>query len=190
MNSNEVNTAFEILIEEIELVANNLNEEGAKAIKAGSYDVARRLMDEAERLADFREKVRALQKEWASLQPRHSSSVTYASRKVTNSKARLPRGLRTPEDAFRRPILEALVELGGEANLNEILDLVGVKMKATLTQYDFQSLRSSPRSPRWRNTAQWCRNKLVRDGLMRADSPYGIWAISEAGRRALQDGDL
>jgi hypothetical protein len=63
-------------------------------------------------------------------------------------------------------------------------------MKATLTQYDFQSLRSSPKSPRWRNTAQWCRNKLVRDGLMRADSPYGIWAISEAGRRALQDGDL
>jgi hypothetical protein len=118
MNSNEVNTAFEILIEEIELIANNLNEEGAKAIKAGSYDVARRLMDEAERLADFREKVRALQKEWASLQPRHGSSVTYASRKVTNSKARLPRGLRTPEDAFRRPILEALVELGGEANPN------------------------------------------------------------------------
>jgi hypothetical protein len=190
MNSNEVNTAFEILLEEIELVANSLNEDGAAAFKTGSYDVARRLIDEAARLAGFREKVKALQKEWGSLvvnQPSYGLSVSYASGKATGSKARLPRGLRTPEDAFRRPILEALVELGGEANLNEVLDLVGAKMKAILTRYDFEPLVSSPKLPRWRNTAQWCRNKLASDGLMRSDSPYGIWAISEEGRKALQN---
>lgn len=35
MDQNEVNEAFEILLEEIEAVANALNEEGAQAFRAG-----------------------------------------------------------------------------------------------------------------------------------------------------------
>jgi len=61
MKGNEVNTAFEILLEEIELVANSLHEEGAAAFKAGDYDAARRAIEDATRLADFRDKVKALQ---------------------------------------------------------------------------------------------------------------------------------
>lgn len=86
---------------------------------------------------------------------------------------------------FRRPILEALVELTGKAPIGEVLDRVGKKMKAILTKHDFEPLPSDPQSIRWRNTAQWCRNSLVREGLIKANSPHGIWEISEAGRNAL-----
>lgn len=184
MQTNEVDAAFEILLEAVELVTNDLNEGGAKAFKTGDYEAARRAIEEATRLADFREKVKALQKEWATFfakRPRRARKARRA------SKGRLPRGLRTPEEAFRRPILEALVELGGKASMGQVLDLVEKKMGAKLTKYDFQPLPSDPKSIRWRNTAQWCRNSLVREGLMRSDSPYGIWEISELGRRALQD---
>jgi hypothetical protein len=184
MKSNEVNTASEILLEEIELVANSLNEEGVAAFRTGNYDAVRRAIEEATRLAEFREKVKALQKEWASL------AVNRPRRKVTvrrTGKSRLARGLRTPEDAFRRPILETLVELGGKAPIGEVLDRVGEKMKDVLTEYDYQSLPSSPKSIRWRNTAQWCRYTLVREGLMKSDSPYGIWEISDLGREALRN---
>jgi len=184
MKRNEVNTAFEILMEEVELVANSLNEEGAAAFKAGNYDTARRAIEEATRLAEFRERVRVLQKEWASL------AVTQrrgAARRRSARKSRLPRGLRTAEDAFRRPILEALVEFGGKAAMGRVLDLVGEKMKGALTKYDLESLPSDPRSIRWRNTAQWCRNTLVREGLMKADSPHGTWEISDLGRKLLQN---
>jgi len=184
IQENEVNTAFEILLEEIELVANQLNEEGAQAFKQGEYDKARRAIEEATRLADFREKVKALQKEWASLLAKGPQRPKKAGRTV---KSRLPRGLRTPEDAFRRPILEALVELGGKAPLGEVLGLVEKKMSAQLTKYDREPLPSDPKSVRWRNTAQWCRNTLVREGLMKGDSPHGIWEISDLGRRALKD---
>lgn len=180
---NEVTTAFEILLEEIELVSNELNEEGARAFKAGNYEAARSSIEEATRLAEFREKVKTLQKEWGlfvtkrpGLQKKGRSAV----------RGRLPRGLRTPEEAFRLPILEALLELGRRASIGEVLDLVGKKMKSKLTKYDFEPLPSDPKSIRWRNTAQWCRNTLVREGLMKADSPYGIWEISEAGRKVLQ----
>ncbi|GBD38318.1 hypothetical protein HRbin37_00565 [bacterium HR37] len=184
MESNEVNTAFEILLEEIELVANQLNEDGAHAFKEGDYDRARHAIEEATRLADFREKVKALQKEWASLLSKKPQRLKKTVRTV---KSRLPRGLRTPEEAFRRPILEALVELGGKGSIGDVLDLVEEKMRAHLTKYDFEPLPSDPKSIRWRNTAQWCRNNLVREGLMKADSPYGIWEISELGRKALQN---
>jgi len=66
MQGNEVNTAFEILLKEIELVANQLNEDGAQAFKERDYDTARRAIEEAPRLPECRQKVKALQ-EWASL---------------------------------------------------------------------------------------------------------------------------
>jgi len=184
MVRNEINAAFEILIEEIEIVANQLNEDGAQAFKAGDYEGARRAIEEATRLAEFREKVKALQREWASLAAKRPKREPKARR---TGKSRLPRGLRTPEEAFRRPILEALVELGGKATIGEVLDLVGKKMKASLTKHDLEPLPSDPRSIRWRNSAQWCRNTLVREGLMKSDSPYGTWEISDAGKKALED---
>lgn len=183
MLGNEVNTAFEILLEEIELVANQLNDDGARSIKEGKYDEARRAIEEATRLAEFHEKVKALQKEWASLLAKRPERP----RKARGAaKSRLPRGLRTPEDAFRRPILEALIELGGKASLGEVLDLVEKKMCPQLTKHDREPLPSNPKTIRWRNTAQWCRNTLVREGLMKDDSPHRIWEISEAGTRWLQ----
>ncbi|CDM66721.1 hypothetical protein [Pyrinomonas methylaliphatogenes] len=45
MQGNEVNTAFEILLEEIELVANQLNDDGAQAFKEGDFDTARRAIE-------------------------------------------------------------------------------------------------------------------------------------------------
>ncbi len=97
------------------------------------------------------------------------------------------RRLRTPEDAFRWPILEALVELGGKATIGEVLDLVEKKMSAKLTKHDLEPLPSDPKSIRWRITARWCRKTMVDEGLMKRDSPHGLWEISDLGRRALKD---
>jgi len=186
MDKNEVNEAFEILLEEIEAAADALNEEGAEAFRAGDYDKAKSAIEKATRLAEFREKVKALQKEWLGLFAEAPRRKRRTSRKA---KGRLPRGLRTPEDAFRRPILETLAELGGAGPIGEVLDRVEHKMKGVLNEYDREPLPSDPRSVRWRNTAQWCRNTLVREGLMKADSPYGVWEISEQGRKWLAKQD-
>lgn len=175
MEKNEVGIAFEILLEEIEEVANNLNEQGAEAFKSGNYELARRAIEEATRLSEFREKVKALQNEWK----------TFSVRKFSKSKKRkktvgekLQRGLRTPEDEFRKPILEALKELGGKGRMSEVLDIVEKKMKDRLTKYDYEPLPSNPKSIRWKNTAQWCRNTLVREGILKNDSPHGIWELN------------
>ena len=183
MDRNEVDIAFEILMEEIEEVSNGLNSRGSAAFENRDYDKARHIIEDATRLADFRQKVKALQREW------QTSFPAVPRKKVKRmSKGRLPKGLRTSDDEFRVPLLEALAELGGSAEMNEVLDHVEKKMRRQLNEYDMQSLQSDPNSIRWRNTAQWCRLTLVREGLMKSDSPRGIWEISAAGRKALGAG--
>lgn len=156
MDQNEVAVAFDIVLEEIENAIAALNREGAQAFQVGKYDVARELMEKGSQMTAFRTKVADLQKEWlnifAAITP---SRVRRRSRKVAE---RLKRGLRTPEDEFRIPILQSLVELGGSAPMTEVLDRVERKMKDLLNAYDRLPLPSDPTQIRWRNTAQWARN--------------------------------
>ena len=98
------------------------------------------------------------------------------------------KGLKTPELAYLRPILEILVELGGSGDANVVLDLLYAKMAPVLNEYDHTPLASDGVTPRWRNTAQWARNNLREQGLIRPDSPRGVWIISETGRAWLRQG--
>ena len=82
-------------------------------------------------------------------------------------------------------ILEALEVMGGSGPMGQVLDLVGEKMKSQLNGFDRQPLPSTPKHPRWRNTAQWTRNDMVKEGLLSSASPFGIWEITPAGRRWL-----
>jgi hypothetical protein len=173
---NDVVLAFEVLLEEIEGTVNSLNKLGAKAFEKGDYALAKDLVDKGSQMSSFREKVQNLQKEW-----KHLFGPSPRPKRVV--KERLKRGMRTPEDFFREPILMVLLEMGGSAPISEVLDRVYKKVKASLNKYDLQPLPSDPQSIRWRNTAQWCRNTLVREGLLRSDSPRGTWELSEEGRR-------
>ncbi|GIK37997.1 MAG: hypothetical protein BroJett011_18300 [Chloroflexota bacterium] len=99
---------------------------------------------------------------------------------------RLGRGIRTAEEAFYLPILAVLVELNGRGSANEVLDLIGQRMTAQLNEVDRQTIKSG-RQVRWRNTAQWARQKMKDKGLLAADSSPGIWEITEAGRAYFQE---
>lgn len=168
--------AFEVLLEEIEGTVNSLNRMGAEAFEKGDYGLAKDLVDKGSQMSSFREKVSSLQKEW-----KHLFGPSSKPKRVV--KERLKRGMRTPEDFFREPILIVLLELGGSAPMSKVLDRVYKKVKTSLNKYDLQPLPSEPQSKRWRNTAQWCRNTMVRDGLLRSDSPRGTWELTEEGEK-------
>jgi restriction system protein len=69
--------------------------------------------------------------------------------------------------------------------LNDILTGIEQLMKSVLKPVDYEPLPSQPDSPRWRNTAQWERDTMVKEGLLKSNSPRGVWEITEAGRQAL-----
>ena len=179
-HEDEVIRAFDIVLEEVEDAIEELNQAGAKAFQKGDYDRARKLMDQGSQLTTFREKVNELQKEWGSIARKRKRKGDEKPLK------RLERGLRTREDAFRIPILQALVQMNGSAEMSKVLDKVGELMQDQLNEYDRSPLPSTPDSPRWRNTAQWARNAMVKEGLLASDSPRGTWEITKQGRQWLK----
>lgn len=98
----------------------------------------------------------------------------------------LQKGQRTPEKAYYQPILKALNELGGSAKTNDVLERLEQALKGVLKGIDYETLASG--TVRWRNTAQFARNMMVKDGRLKSKSPRGIWEISEAGRMSLTKG--
>ncbi len=181
---NEVVLAFDMVLEEIENAIAALNKEGARAFEQGKYEIARDLMEKGSQMTAFRDRVKELQREWLNI------FASVVPQKPRGQKAprhkKLQRGLRTPEDEFRIPILQALVELGGSAPMNEVLDRVERLMRNKLNSYDYQTLPSDPTIPRWRNTAQWARATMVKEGLL-SNSQRGIWEITELGKEFLKN---
>lgn len=120
------------------------------------------------------------------MEARHAAAQEGGESSQVDGNGRLARGVRTPEAAFVLPILRALEELGGSASLRQVFEKVGVTMKRQLRDVDYESLKSDPNRPRWNNTAQWARNTMVSDGLLKNDSPHGVWEITPAGSAYLQ----
>lgn len=184
MYKDEVAVAFDMVLEEIENAIAALNREGAQAFEGGKYDIARDLMEKGSQMTAFRDRAKDLQKEWLNIfaavvpsKPRKPKAPRYK---------KLQQGLRTPEDEFRIPILQALVELGGTAPVNDVLVKVETWTSHKLNTYDRQSLPSDPTIPRWRNTAQWARAAMVKEGLLSSNSPRGVWEITDSGREFLE----
>lgn len=178
--------AFEMLLEEIEIEIDFINRSGATAIEGRDYEHARNAVEQGDKATLFRDKIVDLRKDWEVLmsipQVREEEEHVSVERRNTG---RLQRGIRTPETAFQQPILKALLELGGSARIGNVLTKVEQSMKGTLKQIDYEPLPSTPDQPRWRNTAQWERNTMVRKGLLKSNSPHGVWEISEEGRKVL-----
>jgi restriction system protein len=114
-----------------------------------------------------------------------SSSLRAGLLTLTISERRASGRSFTPVEAYWVPILESLVEMNGSAPSDHVIDRVGTKMDAILTARDREML-SSGIDIRWRNRAAWQRENMKRQGLLRNDSPRGIWEITEAGRKWLE----
>ncbi len=98
---------------------------------------------------------------------------------------RLPHGICTPEEAYKLPILKALELKGGSAKTKDVLALIEKLMKGVLKKIDYQRVPSTPNETRWQKRAKWVRYRLIAEGLVKNDSPRGVWEISKAGYQYL-----
>lgn len=98
------------------------------------------------------------------------------------SRSRIRRGEALPFSAYEQPILEILAKRGGSAPAVEVVDELGRRLADEFTQADRLPYPGTGEM-RWRNRAQWTRYQLVQRGLLRADSPRGIWALTPEGEK-------
>jgi hypothetical protein len=69
--------------------------------------------------------------------------------------------------------------MGGSGKTAEVLDRVEMMLGSNLTSADRATLGQG--EIRWRNTAQWERNAMVDEGLLKKNSPRGVWELTEKG---------
>lgn len=101
---------------------------------------------------------------------------------------RARKGEKTNQKVYMIPILGSLIKVGGSGRISDILSRVEQKMKGILKDIDYEKLPSGA-SIRWKNTAMWARNTMVRQGLLKPleESGHGIWEISDKGRKYYEE---
>lgn len=183
-----VYAAFEMLLEEVEQEVEFVNNAGSRAFLAGDYARVEEAKAHGVKLTEFRATVADLRQRWQELSKRFDveSDEDEATRAERRNLGRLQRGVRTPEDIFRVPILQTILAMGGSGRVRDVLAQVEASMRGTLTEVDYEPLPSTPNTTRWYNTAQWARNSMAREGLLREDSPRGVWEITESGKQYLK----
>ncbi len=193
-NPDDVSAAFEMLLEEIETRVSLLSRNNAHAWEEWDFTQAGELVKKAQTITDFREEVLHLQRKWEVLFPNEEVEADIPVQSSANqeilerrSLGRLQRGMRTPEQEFRVPLLKVLMDKGGSASMREVLAELEKRMNGILKDVDYNPLPSDPDTIRWRNTAQWSRQAMVNEGLLKNNSPRGIWEISDKGRKYLEN---
>ena len=83
------------------------------------------------------------------------------------------------------PLLEALVELGGEARPRDIYPRVAKRFPHLTQEEQEERLENYPSTRKWSNLVQWIRQRLVDLGQIDG-SQRGVWKITAAGRARLQ----
>lgn len=91
-------------------------------------------------------------------------------------------GERLQQAEYTLPILEALIEMGGKGRMRNVLDRVFDKIRNQVKPKDLEQLPSGT-AIRWKNTAQWERQRLKGEGYLEKESPRGIWEITDEGRK-------
>jgi hypothetical protein len=106
-------------------------------------------------------------------------------RKTRGERKRVPPGSILPEEEYEMPLLQSLVDAGGSGFSREIVEAVGKRLGSRLTEIDRQPLNSG--AIRWENRIQFVRLKLIERGWMVRDAPRGTWAISDEGRKHIEE---
>ncbi|MFC1850965.1 winged helix-turn-helix domain-containing protein [candidate division CSSED10-310 bacterium] len=181
--------AFDILLEEIEAEINFTNSIGACAFADSDYNRARHALEHASYISTFRDKLVSLRRDWDQIISKSPEEKYAKIEENRRNLGRLKHGRRTQEHEYYCPILKTLVRQGGSGKASEVLDQVQELMSGVLEDVDFETLISEPNTPRWRNAAHWARNSMVREGMLKSDSPRGIWEISEKGLQYLNMND-
>ena len=81
----------------------------------------------------------------------------------------------TPLAEFRQPIVDVLEELGGSGRTKDVTARVGERVQ--LRSGDLKHYPTG--AVVWKNSVAWARQKLREEGILKSDSPHGLWELAQ-----------
>ena len=165
-HAREVDRAFRLLRTEVRTAFKALNGAAGQAMAKGDYGTAEGLAAKGREMLQFQEQLDGLLERWRGLRGESSSASKNAS---------------IPLWAYYQPVLRALVECGGEANLKEIESRVFAILRGELQVADHRTMAGG--RERWQVMVHRSRKQLVTEGWLEPGSG-APWRITAAGRQA------
>ena len=128
-------------------------------------------MDVARTVDGFQGEVEALRNRWRDIRGLGGAGTSKAEK--------------TAMWEFYRPILKALVTLGGTAKLHEILPVARAELDGVLKPGDLELMANG--RPRWEVTIRRSRKYMTKEGFIEASTGLK-WQITGPGKRAAASG--
>ncbi len=193
----EVAEAFELLLEALDEERKQVAERLSQIALTEGVTAAQKVLQRLSFLEQLKAQVQGLYESWQNgrmVQPEISPkeqvpiepksvdrdpTVEWLSRLVEKPRQQRVFG-GIPSRAFRSYILKALARFGGSAREADVLERVEEMVKPFLSEIDLEWMPTG-NDYRWRKKARWERFKMVQEGLLRPDSPRGIWELTELG---------
>ena len=97
--------------------------------------------------------------------------------KTKGSRMRKEKAPRTSQEVLREYLLTALRELGGSAHCSAVKDRMREMLAGRFQPGDL--LKRDTGEIVWENNTHWERNALVKEGILKKNSPRGVWELAE-----------
>jgi restriction system protein len=165
----EVDRALKQLARELKSALKEINQQAGRLVMRGDYTAAEGLVEVGRSVTKFGAEVDALHLRWRELpgggKPGQVSSE------------------RTPLWEYYRPLLQALVELGGEATRSQLEEKVEPILASVLRPVEMTA--TSGGKLNWKRAVRRTRHHMVKEGLLEEHSGLK-WRISSQGRRVAE----
>lgn len=173
----EVKEAFNIINQAALEELNKEREKISELVFQGKNEQARYAIDRSDEIQDILAALEKFKKQWEFTFPPFAPPPALEQHQIF---VRTPPGQRTPQLKYRLPILQALIEMGGNAKTAAVIDRVGELMADVLNEEDKMSM-GTRNEVHWRNRVRYERWSMVDEGLLRSQSQVGIWEITDKG---------
>lgn len=180
--STRVEQAFESFLAELHNVLGEMQNTIKRKVDERSFDEIAALSQEAQQVQGLIQEVERLRRTW---QQPYSPDLISAEHPARKRRRRAPRGEITPQSAYTRPLLQALVDLGGRGSVNQVLEKVYEIIGDRLLPQDLEQLPSG-QDIRWQCAVKFLCSTLRKQGYIYPDSPRGVWEITDKGRELLR----
>lgn len=194
MDTNTVTTKIKEVINDLDILVDYFNQEGAQKFSISDHTKAKEILEKVEKLVKARMKIVDAYQELSGMestkdrsdkqiktQPAIEDIFENKTKSKQTTKSQGNGKKKTHEEKFYDPILIALESLGGSAYSYQVIDIVHDLLRDEFNEIDYQGMPSNPKEIRWVNTARWARQTLKNEGLLKKNSPHGVWELDKAG---------
>jgi len=178
--------AFDLLLKQVNAAIEESLTRYTVALQRGDLDAKQVESEKQENLIDSRRQLEILKDMWSDLVgERNVLRDQKSGGRPARAGSQALNGRITPREAYVVPILVALDEKGGKGDSAQVVRRVGELLADRLTDHDRGLLKTG--GIRWQNYARWARQSMKEQGLLRSDSPVGIWEMTDKGRAYLRE---